>query len=178
MCGAMAAMQPGDEALGCSLMAFAGFAIGVIETASRTLLPLTCPDEDIGAAIGVLGLVGYASASVASMSLSHILPSLIYQCSSDSISAAIYSTILSNKVKSIVPHEAGVAAIRAGLPESSLPIFLQLYSTNITSVPGMTDKIILSVTEGVTQGYADSFRFVFSSIPRDVSILIACVILV
>lgn len=47
-------------------MAFAGMGIGLFESASRSLLPLSCPDEDIGAAIGVLGTVGYASAAVAS----------------------------------------------------------------------------------------------------------------
>lgn len=64
--GALASVQPGETAKASTLMAFAGLGLGLIESASRSLLPLSCPDEDIGSAIGVLGTVGYACAAVAS----------------------------------------------------------------------------------------------------------------
>lgn len=66
MCGSMASVHSGQTVRGCTLIAFAGASIGVIETASRSLLPLSCPDEDIGAALGVLGTIGYAAAAIAS----------------------------------------------------------------------------------------------------------------
>lgn len=67
--GAMSSVGPGETAKACALLTFACFGIGLIESASRSLLPLTCPDEDIGAALGVLGTIGYACAAVASKSL-------------------------------------------------------------------------------------------------------------
>jgi hypothetical protein len=68
MVGGMVGVQPGSEALSCTLIAFAGFAVGLIEVSSRSLLPMSCPDEDIGAALGTLGAVGFTVASIASKS--------------------------------------------------------------------------------------------------------------
>lgn len=47
-------------------MGITSFSIGIVEVAARALMPLSCPDEDIGAALGVLGSVGFATAAVAS----------------------------------------------------------------------------------------------------------------
>lgn len=63
-CGAMSAVQPGDDVMGPALVSFVMIPIGIIEVGARALLPLTCPDEDIGAALGALGSIGYACASV------------------------------------------------------------------------------------------------------------------
>jgi hypothetical protein len=68
--GSMTTMGPGDFGKGPTLIAFLGFFIGVIETGARALLPLTCPDEDIGAALGAMGSIGYAFASVSSKGFS------------------------------------------------------------------------------------------------------------
>jgi len=67
--GAMAAVQPGETSMASTFIALMSASCGIIETASRSLLPLTCPDEDIGAAIGILGTAGYGSSAVASAHL-------------------------------------------------------------------------------------------------------------
>lgn len=65
-CGSMASVHPGDDKKGPALVTFIMLPIGIIEVGARALLPLTCPDEDIGAALGALGSIGYACASVGS----------------------------------------------------------------------------------------------------------------
>ncbi|KAK6364724.1 hypothetical protein LTS17_011829 [Exophiala oligosperma] len=121
-------------------MAFAGMGIGLFESASRSLLPLSCPDEDIGAAIGVLGTVGYASAAVAT---------------------AIYVTVLNTKVTAIVPGKVIEAALQAGLPKKDLIKLLELFSTNITAVPNITPEIAQAVGIAAQNGTADAFRYVW-----------------
>jgi len=67
MAGAMAAVGPGDQALGIGLMFFACFSVGVIECIGVVVAPLTCPPEDLGAALGALGSIRSTFAAVASM---------------------------------------------------------------------------------------------------------------
>jgi hypothetical protein len=74
--------------------------------------------------------------------------------------AAVYSTILDNKVKSIAPPAISEAALQAGLPASSVTSLLINYSLNITAVPGMNTNIATAVQGAVSQSYADSFRYV------------------
>ena len=46
-------------------MFMACFSVGVVETCSLALAPLALPSEDIGAALGALGSIRSAGASVA-----------------------------------------------------------------------------------------------------------------
>ncbi|KAJ9646711.1 hypothetical protein H2204_000403 [Knufia peltigerae] len=139
-CGAMISVQPGDDKKGPALIAFVMLPIGTIEVGSRALLPLTCPDEDIGAALGALGSIGYACASVG---------------------IAVYSAVLTNKVKSVALPEIAAAAVKAGLPESSIPELLAGFPSNLASVPGITKQIMAAVAVAGAQGYADAFRYVW-----------------
>lgn len=66
--GGMAGVQPYGQALSCTMIALAGFSVGLVETASRSLLPMSCPDEDLGAALGALGCLGFTTASIGSES--------------------------------------------------------------------------------------------------------------
>ncbi|KAK6386262.1 hypothetical protein LTS17_001837 [Exophiala oligosperma] len=137
----MAGVQPYGQALSCTMIALAGFSVGLVETASRSLLPMSCPDEDLGAALGALGCLGFTTAS---------------------IGTAVYSTILSNKAKSIIPKKVTAAALNGGLPASSLPsLFLSMSLPNITEVPSINSTIIGKVHMATLQGYADSYRYVY-----------------
>ncbi|KAL6242206.1 hypothetical protein RBB50_010754 [Rhinocladiella similis] len=138
--GVMVSVQPGQTAKAASSVALISGSCGIIECASRSLLPLSCPDEDIGAAIGILGTFGFGSSSVAT---------------------AMYVAILTSKLKSILPGKIESAALKAGLPSSSLESLLLNYSTNMTAVPGITPHIMKSIGVAVEQGYADSFRYVW-----------------
>lgn len=64
--GATASVEPGQTAKASTFIALGSVALGIIETASRSLLPLSCPDEDIGSAIGIVGTCGYGGSAVAS----------------------------------------------------------------------------------------------------------------
>ncbi|KAJ9635695.1 hypothetical protein H2204_005655 [Knufia peltigerae] len=136
----MVSVQPGQTSKAATFVALISGSCGIIESASRSLLPLSCPDEDIGSAIGILGTFGYGSSAVAT---------------------AIYVAILTSKLKSILPAKIESAALKAGLPSSSLESLLVNYSTNMTAVPGITPEIMKSVGIAVEQGYADSFRYVW-----------------
>lgn len=65
-CGAMLSIKPGEQVKAGFAMGLASYSIGIIEVVARALLPLSCPDEDIGAAIGLLGSIGFGAAAVAS----------------------------------------------------------------------------------------------------------------
>lgn len=71
----------------------------------------------------------------------------------------MYVAILTSKLKSILPGKIESAALKAGLPSSSLESLLLNYSTNMTAVPGITPHIMKSIGVAVEQGYADSFRY-------------------
>lgn len=74
--GVMVSVQPGQTAKAASSVALISGSCGIIECASRSLLPLSCPDEDIGAAIGILGTFGFGSSSVASRCLASTCPTV------------------------------------------------------------------------------------------------------
>ena len=63
---AMVSVNPGDRAKGIALMLMACFSVGIIETASLTLAPLSCPPEDLGVALGTLGSIRSAGGSICS----------------------------------------------------------------------------------------------------------------
>lgn len=74
------------------------------------------------------------------------------------IPVAVYSAVLTNKVKSVALPEIAAAAVKAGLPESSIPELLAGFPSNLASVPGITKQIMAAVAVAGAQGYADAFR--------------------
>jgi hypothetical protein len=86
----MITLQPGDENRGIALMFMACFSVGIIEIWSLTLAPLAVPSEDLGVALGALGSIRTAGASVAT---------------------ANYVTILSNRLVSEVPKLVRLATV-------------------------------------------------------------------
>jgi hypothetical protein len=72
--------------------------------------------------------------------------------------AAVYTTILTNKIQTILPQKIEAVGIEAGLNSSSIESLLMLFSTNITAVPGYTETLALKVQAEAAQGYAESFR--------------------
>lgn len=62
----MTSVGPEDKAKGIALMTMACLSVGVIETASLSLAPLSCPPEDLGVALGTLGSIRSAGGSICS----------------------------------------------------------------------------------------------------------------
>lgn len=140
----MVSINPGQEAKGVGLMFMACFSVGIIETCSLSLAPLALPSEDIGAALGALGSIRSAGASVAT---------------------AIFVTILDNKLTQYVPQYVTPAAINAGLPESSLPaLYKGLTAGNLTAVPGIDASIEAAVDAADSMAAALSFKYVWYAV--------------
>ncbi|KAH8651850.1 putative siderophore iron transporter [Tricladium varicosporioides] len=141
---AMVSIRPGNESAGVGLMFMACFSVGIIEICSLALAPLACASEDLGAALGALGSIRSAGASVAT---------------------AIYSTILSNKLGKFVPEYVTPAAVSAGLPESSLPVlYTNLTAGTLSKVPGINANIISAVTTANANAAAESFKYVWYAV--------------
>ncbi len=79
-----------------------------------------------------------------------------------STQAAIYVTILSNKVTQNITHDVVPALILAGLPKTSVEPYLAAVSAGdvqaLETVPGITKKIIEIGTVAITGAYANAFR--------------------
>jgi hypothetical protein len=115
------------------------YSVGIIETCSLALAPLALPTEDIGAALGALGSIRSGGASVAT---------------------AIFVAILTNKLTALVPAAVSTAALKAGLPKSSLMALLtDLATGDFSNVPGINAGIIAAVGLATAQAAANSFRY-------------------
>lgn len=156
--GAMTTLEPGQESKGIGLIFTAVFAAGFIECGSIVLIPFSCPDEDLGTALGVLGSVRSAISCVGGRLVQ--ITSFGSCCLTVYNSVAIFTTILSNKLTTLTPPRVEQAAVKAGLSASSVPRLLANYATNITNVPGMDAEIAAAVGVAVTKAAADSFRWV------------------
>lgn len=79
--------------------------------------------------------------------------------------AAIYVSILNNKITSNIPSLVPPAAVQAGLPQTSLPsLFEAIGSGNpaaMATVPGITPSIMAAVGQALTTAYVKSYRVVF-----------------
>ena len=96
-----------------------------------------------------------------------------------SAGTAIYSSILQSKMKELIPANVGAAALKAGLPPSSLPLLIEILTgvdtkTAITAVPGVTPDITVAATLALKEGYIDSFRYIWLSSIAFGVIALAC----
>lgn len=85
------------------------------------------------------------------------------------ILAAIYTTILSNKLASFVPKYLQQAADDNHVPASSVPLILgNLTAGSLGTVqpliPGFTVEALTAVTAANAQANADAFRYVFYAV--------------
>jgi hypothetical protein len=140
----MVSLKPGQETNGVALMFMACFSVGIIETCSLALAPLACASEDLGAALGALGSIRSGGASVAT---------------------AIYSTILSNKLGKYVPELVTPAALKAGLPPSSLSdLYTNLSAGTLVQTPGINADIIVAVMNADSSAAAEAFKYVWYAV--------------
>lgn len=78
---------------------------------------------------------------------------------------AIYSAVVSNRLDNYIPSYVAKAAVRAGLPITSVPAFVEaLASNNVTAlphIPGVTPLVIGSGVNALKHAFADGLRAVF-----------------
>jgi Fungal trichothecene efflux pump (TRI12) len=78
------------------------------------------------------------------------------------VSAAIYSSILTNKLATNVPKYVAPAATGAGLPPSSLPdLYAGIYAGSLAKVPGISNETLAAIAEPLKTAYAKSVSVVF-----------------
>lgn len=129
-------------------------SIGFVDNITFPGVTLVIQPQDIGLATGVLGSIRAAGGAIAQ---------------------ALYVSVLDNKLTEYLPANVAPAAVKAGLPSSSLPkLFAGITAGNFSAVPGITPQIIAVVGEQVTRSYIDSFKVVFYvTVPFGVILILA-----
>ena len=78
---------------------------------------------------------------------------------------AIYSAALDNRLSRYIPSYVAAAALRSGLPASSLPSFIEALTTSnaagLQKIEGVTPAVIGAGIAALKQAYADGVRVVF-----------------
>ncbi|KIV81317.1 hypothetical protein PV11_03509 [Exophiala sideris] len=125
----------------------AGFGTGIIDSYTLPLITLAALDELIGLAIGTIGFMRSIGGAAG---------------------ISIFSSILTSKAAIFIPAQVVPAALKAGLPETSLAEFLGILTgavqgQDITKVPGITPPIIVKTTAALQGAYLGSFKYVWYS---------------
>ena len=95
---------------------------------------------------------------------------------------AIYSAALNNGLGKNLPNYVSKAVVSAGLPPSSVPAFIKALSGGdtaaLSTIPGVTPKIIGLGVAALKQAFADSLRVVYEiAAPFGALACIACLFL-
>lgn len=84
---------------------------------------------------------------------------------SASVFTAIYAAALTTRLTNYIPSYVAPAALGAGLPKSSLRIFIEALAANdaaaLPTVPGVTPAIIKASVIALKQALADGIRVVY-----------------
>ncbi|KAJ6195886.1 fungal trichothecene efflux pump [Bipolaris maydis] len=123
--GATACVTPYNRDTVVSLLVAGGFALGWVDALCLASLSVTLEDQSvIGTGVGI----------------ATSLRTFISTCS-----AAIFTTVLNNRLTSTIPQLVTPALNEAGLPATSVSEFVRLLSVDqslLTSVPGTNSTII------------------------------------
>lgn len=151
--GSLASVAPDFHAGFITLGVFATVSIGYIDNISFPGVTLIFEAQDIGLATGALGSIRAMGGAIAQ---------------------ALYVSILTTKVSEYLPVNVSPAALKAGLPESSLPaLFAGITAGDFSKVPGITPNIIAIVGAEVQKSYVSAFKVVFyATIPFGVLLII------
>lgn len=141
----MAAATPTSKTLPIGLLIPGNFFIGWMEALTLTLPGMYIDNqEEIGVAIGVAGSVRSSLSTLAS---------------------TIYVAILNNRLAITVPEAVAPAAVKAGLPESSVSQLLSALAVGtpaaLNAVDGITSNIINVATVAYKDGSTSAYRTVF-----------------
>ncbi|KAK8073250.1 hypothetical protein PG994_004149 [Apiospora phragmitis] len=136
------------------------FAVGFNENIAFPGVTLLFDACDIGLAVGAL-------ASIRSMG--------------GAVAQALYVSVLNTRLAERLAADVGPAAVRAGLPESSLAALfaaIKVSVDDLSEVPGATREVIDVVRAGVRDSYVESFKVVFyATIPFGVLLVVfACLV--
>lgn len=152
-------------------MGFLLFTSAIVGIA--TIQPNNSINAIIFAGLAGLGMGGPLVLVVAGVQLStphHLIATATaVTTSSRAVSAtvftAIYGAALTTRLNNYIPSYIAGAALKAGLPESSLKAFIGALAGNdsaaLPSIPGVTPTIIKASIAALKQAYADGIRVVY-----------------
>ena len=140
-----------------------------------------CGPENQSTFLGLLAVVGFSSAfgtiipvSGTSLSVPSALIGTALQVQQSAralggtIGITIFSAIFSAKIATYLPLYVAPAAVKAGLPASSLPAVFKALSSGspqlLTAVPGMAPQILSAVNAAFAEAGSKSFEFVWLAI--------------
>lgn len=142
----MATCTPDTRARAATLVSLGVFFIGWTESLAITMVTLTVKNQnELGSASGVAGSIRFLISSV---------------------SATIYTVILSNRLATTIPATVGPAVIKAGLPANSTADFIAAFALGPTAfekIPGVTPTILAVGTRAYQIANASAYRTVFLS---------------
>lgn len=140
----MATLQPGDNANQLAFAAVAGIGFGSPLILIITGVQLSTPFELIATATAVTNSARAVGGT---------------------IFTAAYTAALTDSLSSRLPTYLSEAAAKAGLPSSSIPLFVAALAsgdeTGLASIPGVTPSAIQQGLRAAQQAYADSLRFIY-----------------
>jgi hypothetical protein len=154
--GALAVVTPTNPRTAVALGTIAGFGVGGVLVPPSTIAITVCPDRLIATTVAL---------------------SLSIRVIGGSIGYTIYYNIFAEKLGKALPGNIAKAAVAAGLPVSDATSFVTTFLTTpgrITSVPGVTPKILAAATRASQDSYAYALSFVwYTSIAFGVVAIIA-----
>lgn len=133
-----------DKGMAMAFVLVSTTFIGWNEAITATLVTVCITDQgDIGLAAGLSGCIRAIFGTV---------------------SAAIYSAVLRSRLNQTIPARVPAAVIDAGLPETSVPQFIQSLSLGglgLDNVPGINQAIIEAGTYAYRVANVEAYRTVF-----------------
>lgn len=141
----MATVQPGQSTKAIIFDGMAGLGFGAPLILIIAAVQLATPHHLIATATAVVT----SSRAVAASSFT-----------------AIYGAALTTRIGDKLPSYVAAAAIKAGLPATSVPAFVGAIATKdtaaIPTIPGVTPEIIGAGVAAAQQALADSFRVIYT----------------
>jgi hypothetical protein len=138
---ALTTVTPETEARAIGLTFLSGCGTGWVSVSLIVAVQLACADKNIGLATTMLGSFRAVGGTVA---------------------IAVYSTILQNKVTSVIGKDVGAAVVPLGIsPANIRPLVLALSEGHVDQalkIPGVTARVLLAAKAAIGWSYAAGFR--------------------
>ncbi|KIX97340.1 uncharacterized protein Z520_06792 [Fonsecaea multimorphosa CBS 102226] len=140
----MATVQPGQNANPMVFAAFGGLGTAAVLTQGIAGVQVASQHSHLSAATAV---------------------AIVARAISGTVFTSIYTSVVTQKLANYLPTYITKAAIAAGLPAASIPLFVRALAADeiedLARVAGVTPSIIAAGITALKQAYADAIRYTF-----------------
>lgn len=137
----LAALNQHNLGMGIAFTVISAFALGIVELVALTVAPLFCKASDIGLATGLL---------------------LSMRSVGGSVSVAVFTTILRNRLQNTIPKVVGSAAVKAGLPGDQIAALSRGVITGTwAKLPGLSAEVVEAVSETIPVAWLQASKTVY-----------------